>query len=651
MMEIEPEQTRQRNDSAFVEVSTVDILSGPVYVPVSSGDEYDEGSEDGADVAMEEDQSVPIGETSEDEDFMPNGDVAVERPKRMREKNYNTRSAGGPADESLTTDEESSSRHSRPRRKKTRFQIVESGDSEIEDLEESRDLESNSTDQPPVQNVSRFAVSPWLYQNTPKPFPYLPQLQDLVIYCRQGHEEFAKLTSEYPMIVDESLPDILLARVIKINYFLANAIEVCSIKLGIFPTLQPADIPDSKLSPLTIELIHKPECEDFLSLWNDFQHSANSHIEIGDTCSAMVLDKEIQGNLIEIKSGPSPWKKYTIQDGTGSKYEVCPWKMCDSGNSFASHLSVQEDQLERMLSVIQDFRSHEHLDPFVDEIDFDSFPNYLDLVAYPICVQLIHTRLQTGFYRSVAQVGFEWDLMCKNVNTFNKRGSLICQLCKNEVAPYKFKLLGKLNLNQGTNPKPKIQPILDQLDDFVEDEDEEDEDKFSAFTDEESDEFADKARDSRLRSRPKKKSTSRKSTRLGAASRKSIKSLDDEFEFMSDSEDQLISAPSRSSRRRNEMKDTQAHNQSKSNSRSKSNTSSANRENGRTKEKVVSSDESHYGEIIENLRAVSRARIEAASSGRKRRIIRMGISNDSDTEESTTQSSPLPSSSSEYYSE
>ena len=560
MIDIEPDPSRQRTSGQYVEVTNADILNNvPFDIPISSGDEYD-GGEDEAELLPdfdEQEQSIlALDESSgsEEADFLPSTETLgrTAPSKRTRETN-NLRTVDAvneilsASTSNATTTDDNESCDSRPRRKKIKRSIIEtlmSDEGSHSSLEEDLLLTSKAEDislpQAALLAIVRTTVSPWLQVTGPKSRPFLPQLKDLVIYCRKGHEEFASMVTDYPMIVDNTLPDILLARVISMKYFISGTEVICSIKLGIFPTMEPTEIPDSKLSSLVIEILYRPELEDFLALWVDYEFSSSNYFSVGDSCAAFVLGKEVFGNLINIKRGPSLWKKYSIQDVDGHVFEVSPWAIRNVNDDFAPYPSIPSTEKDRILPILQEFMETEHLATFADEIPYEEVPTYLDLVAYPVWAKLIHSRIVSGYYRSVAQVGFEWDLLCKNVNTFNKRGSLICQLCKSDVAPFKQRLIGSNSMGTLlTVPKVEFKP--DEFEDF--DEDEENEDDFSAFSEEtDADEGTNIERVGKLK----------KSRRKSKRSRKSEKDLDEHYEFMSDGGDEDIldfpSSPPRSTR-------------------------------------------------------------------------------------------------------
>jgi hypothetical protein len=453
VMDVEPTTNRTRNSIFYIDTPFDLNTLGPVPVPDSSGDEYEGESEDEREVEV--DAELPSGPASEDENSWQIQEMERAGNKKRRRgdnqtRSYYTRSAAEPesnfeslSDGSYVSDRQSLRPSERPKREKRlrTGPLIEESDSEGLD-EIPTEPEDNI---PPIiaPTHQRVAVESWFTTSGLDGYRYFPQIKDLVVYSRTGHKQHSDRSQDYPILVDETLPDIILGRVLQIKTTIIQTFVVVNIKMAIYPTMEPVQISESNLSKISIEMLYEADKADFLFLWSDFDRSKTERWMIGDQCKLRTEKGLICATVSEIREQQDPWQKLALTLEDGEIRLASSWEICKPELDFRPIEYIDESEKQRLASILDSVIAQEDLTPFVVPINFDEFPSYLSIVAYPICVSLIRSRLENNYYRRTEQVVWEWELMCKNVNAFNKRSSYICKLCRASITPLKIELQGK----------------------------------------------------------------------------------------------------------------------------------------------------------------------------------------------------------------
>lgn len=50
---------------------------------------------------------------------------------------------------------------------------------------------------------------------------------------------------------------------------------------------------------------------------------------------------------------------------------------------------------------LKNLMKHEKVEFLMYPVDYHQFPDYLNLVAYPMCLDMMYARLVNGFYRRI----------------------------------------------------------------------------------------------------------------------------------------------------------------------------------------------------------------------------------------------------------
>jgi hypothetical protein len=297
----------------------------------------------------------------------------------------------------------------RPKRQSKRISIIsDSDETSLDELvqKKRRKIQKQISEQDTVEQseqiISVLYPPKWLTTTVPNWTPYLPQMNDLVVYVKEGHLHFAqKAASEYPFIVDETLPELLLGKVLSIQYT-PGPIVICTICLGVYPEFLPGDIPDENLSRIEISFADIPDCPDFLILWSEIEYAQQKCFQIGDSVIIRYPDSEYTGTVSQISEKPTPWEKYLVSFGNSNNLQsFSAWELRHENETFPEKQCVSEQDAQRILNGIDEFISDPYMEPFVYEIPYSSFPDYMTFVAYPIHVLLIKQRLENNFYRHV----------------------------------------------------------------------------------------------------------------------------------------------------------------------------------------------------------------------------------------------------------
>ncbi|KAJ3322653.1 hypothetical protein HDV06_002867 [Boothiomyces sp. JEL0866] len=305
---------------------------------------------------------------------------------------------------------------------------------------------------------NKESILRWLSTDTQSWTPYLPQIKDTIVYIKQGHLNFVEKTKHiFKSKVDSSLPELLLCHVKGICWTPGD-IVTCTVTLSIYPALELSDTPLDLLPTISVTFFEAENVPDFLILWTEFEESMTRTWDVGDSVVIRYADSTSSGKILAVNDTVSQWEKYTVQDeDDDSQITVSPWELCNPNSNFAEIESIPEPELSRIAAIILEKTDDPMFEPFLNQVPYDEYPDYLETVAYPMYIGLIQARLGNHFYRRVQQVAWEWDQMCQNVFAYNAHDSPICDLTREHLLPVKYQIL---NIPQPAVPaQQKRKPI------------------------------------------------------------------------------------------------------------------------------------------------------------------------------------------------
>ncbi|XP_065860340.1 uncharacterized protein [Euphorbia lathyris] len=268
-------------------------------------------------------------------------------------------------------------------------------------------------------------------------YRYIPQLGDEVVYLRQGHQEYIESRSD-------KLPDVGPWTSIK---GCLSAVEICKVERLDYATYpgsgdscckivlrftNPQSDVFGKAFKLTLpELINFP---DFVveKTWYDAAISRNwSH---RDKCrvwwrnengeDGSWWDGRVVSSEAKSKEFPdSPWERYTIRYKSDESdcHRHSPWELHDPDMPWEhphidlvtrDNLLSAFEKLERSVSKNQDYYGIQKLNEASHRLDFfNRFP-------VPLCPEIIRSRLENSYYRSLEAVNHDIDVMMDNAQSY-----------------------------------------------------------------------------------------------------------------------------------------------------------------------------------------------------------------------------------------
>ncbi|KAF9960849.1 Bromodomain and WD repeat-containing protein 3 [Mortierella alpina] len=400
-----------------------------------------------------------------------------------------------------------------------------------------------------AEELHKWLPSDWIKVNEPRKTPYHPQVGDYVAYFRQGHSFYLNETplrprlnqKIVPYIKDPQLPWVIFGRVSRITYNVGPPTwctitleeQILSSAWGYPPT--PEFTPSRRR--FEIEFHDLGDVPDFLVLYSVFEQGVNSHYDVGEQIWASfdgsIYSGTISGQVVENKNLPdSLWMAYEVSwPANEDVTNLSPWEM--QREEYEEELSqpetIPEEDLDRLQEIVQHLLQMDEFQIFKSSVDFEAYPDYCKTVAYPMCLDSIHERLMSGFYRRTRAVQFDIELLEKNALTYNDPKSGIAVYAKHLSRLFKVSLANRakplpthVNVKtrrrdeddefDGSGSENEVVDIESEPEPELEEEDEEQEDD-NAFLDDASSE------DERASTRSR--SSQRRSARAGRPTRKS----------------------------------------------------------------------------------------------------------------------------------
>ncbi|KAF9393168.1 Bromodomain and WD repeat-containing protein 3 [Podila verticillata] len=329
--------------------------------------------------------------------------------------------------------------------------------------------------------LQKWLPSDWIKVNEPRKTPYHPQMGDYVAYLRQGHAHYLNETplrsklnmKAVPYIRDPALSWVTFGRVSRITYNVGPP-TWCTITLeeqilssaGGFP-------PNPQFTPsrrrFEIEFHDLGDVPDFLVLYSVFQEGANAQYQAGEQIWASFEGSSYAGTIsdqvIEDEDfEDSLWMAFEVSWPANETTNLSPWEMQrDENEDLVEHEVIPDEELDRINEVIHHLNNLDEFQIFKSSVDFEAYPDYCKLVSYPICLDSIQERLESGFYRRARAVQFDIELLEGNALKYNDPRSDIALFAKQLSRIYKASV---------SNPR-KALPTLVKIKNSRRDEDDE----------------------------------------------------------------------------------------------------------------------------------------------------------------------------------
>ncbi|KAH0622101.1 hypothetical protein JD844_024090 [Phrynosoma platyrhinos] len=314
--------------------------------------------------------------------------------------------------------------------------------------------------------LEEWLPSVWITDPVPRRCPFVPQMGDEVYYFRQGHEAYvsmAKKNKIYSINPKKQpwhkmeLREQELMKIVGIKYEVGLP-TLCCLKLAFL------DPDTGKLTggSFTMKYHDMPDVIDFLVLRQQFDDAKHRRWNIGDRFRSVIDDAWWFGTIesqepLQPDYPDSLFQCYNVCWDNGDTEKMSPWDMEPIPNNavFPEELGTsvpltsaesrsliykpldgewgsrsRDDECERIISGINQLTTLDIASAFVAPVDFQAYPMYCTVVAYPTDLSTIKQRLENRFYRRLSSLMWEVRYIEYNTRTFNEPGSPIVKSAK-----------------------------------------------------------------------------------------------------------------------------------------------------------------------------------------------------------------------------
>ncbi|XP_029821926.2 PH-interacting protein [Ixodes scapularis] len=379
------------------------------------------------------------------------------RKKQRKKKPSRSRSAGQP----------SASGSSSRRQATTQQQQQQRGDESEEDEEEEgkeKKGEAKKGAKAGRSHKGKVLRPPeWLMDVVPRKNPYFPQLGDDVVYFHQGHQMYVQAVKRCRTyrIKDRAQPWVRhklreqeLLRVLDIRYELCPPVHLCCLRVvPIEPNRGQVDG-----TPFVIRYHDMPDVIDFLVLRQTYDQAMRCNWKPTDRFRSIIDDAWWLGTIdtqapLQLEYPDSMFQCCIVTWDNGEAERMSPWdferidpsRMPESTGGAVPVTPEERSRLcyrprsnewprcgrdafcERLVQGFHRIMELSIAEPFAVPVDLNAYPLYASVVAYPIDLTTIRTRLENRFYRRVDAIKFDIKFIELNAKKFNEPDSKIVQ--------------------------------------------------------------------------------------------------------------------------------------------------------------------------------------------------------------------------------
>lgn len=309
-----------------------------------------------------------------------------------------------------------------------------------------------------------YMPSQWLSESIPKKSPYFPQMNDVLMYFKQGHKKYidlVKTRKTYPINMREerdwmarkTIGDVCLVRVAGIKFEIRPP-RLCVLNLTI---LNQHNLRANGES-FSIKYHDMNDVVDFLVLHDIFKNSKGKHWKNGDRIRCQIDDCWWKGTVQKVEyhdvNKRSPFLSIYCHWDNGEKEFLSPWDIealdADTAlvpdgtmvtpeqlKSCLYHPTVEEwnsmgieGESKRISDALEAVMSLAISEPFNYPVDLTAYPEYMLDVEYPMDLNLIKTRIDNKFYRRIDAIEYDVKYIASNAASFNRPRSDIVRNAK-----------------------------------------------------------------------------------------------------------------------------------------------------------------------------------------------------------------------------
>ncbi|XP_057476015.1 uncharacterized protein LOC130764006 [Actinidia eriantha] len=307
---------------------------------------------------------------------------------------------------------------------------------------------------PPYQRKAHQAVknSSWLMLSTHEEGSrYIPQLGDEVAYLRQGHQEFIsqRRTKVGPWeTLKSNIRAVEFCRVQNLEYSPSGGGEICCRM-----TLQFTDSSSSVAGKtFTLTLPELNDFPDFLVERKRYDAAIQRNWTPRDKCQVWWKNPGEEngswwkGRIVSVKpKSPefpdSPWERYDVRysGNPPETYLHSPWELHDVEKYYDAKtqwepLQIDNEIRDKMLSFFD--KVNESGDKDQDRYGIRKLkqvsqkPKFLNRFDVPLSLDLIRSRLENNYYRSVEAMKHDISVMLSNAEAyfFDKKAELLTKM-------------------------------------------------------------------------------------------------------------------------------------------------------------------------------------------------------------------------------
>ena len=328
----------------------------------------------------------------------------------------------------------------------------------------------------PAGDISEeFQPSPWLSEPMPRKSPYFPQMGDVLVYFKQGHERYLDLVrsrkvynvnmKEQEWMRRKHVADPSIVRVLNVNFVLRPP-RLAVLRLAL---LNPHTLEESG-ETFTIKYHDMNDVVDFLVLYNTYKASTarggaggisgeGRAWKNGDRIRCMIDDCWWKGTVHRVEyhdaNKRSPFLSIFVHWDNGEKENLSPWDveaLTQDNEKIKDGAPVTEEQLKainlyqptdgewngigretdsrRISEALSEVMQLAIAEPFNYPVDVTAYPEYMLDIEYPMDLSLIKARLDNRFYRRTDAIEYDLGYIYSNAASFNKPKSMIVKNAK-----------------------------------------------------------------------------------------------------------------------------------------------------------------------------------------------------------------------------
>ncbi|XP_031782484.1 uncharacterized protein LOC100678471 isoform X2 [Nasonia vitripennis] len=277
----------------------------------------------------------------------------------------------------------------------------------------------------------------WLCSVKPSKTIYFPQIGDHVVYVKQAHHDYLEEVKKRNLYrVEESdkpwssmnfreLDVHEYVKVVEIKYVM-QPLRLCCLKLELL----------SDKTSFTVRYRNLDRVTDFLVLRQIFDAACKRKWRSGHRLRRLIGKVWFYGQIISVQDyhhrryPGSQYKRLRVEWNNGRLEEISPWEVEEISKSthrlerdeWTYDTAIGDSVRCRILHGLGPLMKLDIAKPF---LKLNGDLSYFSTANYPIDLQTIHDRLQNRFYRRVAAIRFDVEMLAVNIRELRERPVVI----------------------------------------------------------------------------------------------------------------------------------------------------------------------------------------------------------------------------------